>query len=163
MHLKEIMSQPVVSCPVDSQLDAPARLMWEFDCGVIPLVGDDGRLQGIITDRDICMAALSQGKPLHEIRASSAMAARPVACHVDDSVEAAEQLMRDAQVRRIPIIDGEGRPVGIVGMTDLARKAAHAKKSGVDRELVQTLAAVCRPRARAIPVTKTAVAPAVTA
>jgi CBS domain-containing protein len=163
MHLKEIMSQPVVTCPVDSMLDAPARLMWEFDCGVIPLVKDDGRLVGIITDRDICMAALSQGKPLHAIGASSAMAGCPVACHVDDTVEAAEHLMREAQVRRIPVIDGEGRPVGVVSTNDLARLAARAKKSGVDRELVQTLAAVSRPRARAVPLSNGAMAPAVPA
>ena len=163
MHLKEIMSQPVVTCPVDSTLDVPARLMWEFDCGVIPLIADDGRLAGIITDRDICMAALSQGKPLHQTRTSSAMTARPVACHVDDAVEAAEQLMREAQVRRLPVIDGEGRPVGVVALSDLARLAAHAKRSGVDRALVQTLAAVCRPRPRAVSAGTAAVAPVVPA
>ena len=160
MHLKEIMSQPVVTCPVTSTLDAPARLMWEFDCGVIPLTAEDGRLSGIITDRDICMAALTQGKPLHEIQAAGVMTAHPVACHIDDTVEAAERQMTSAQVRRIPVVDGEGRPMGLVALNDLVRLAARAKKSGVDRELVQTLAAVCRPRPRTGGIEKEATRPA---
>lgn len=57
MHVNEIMSQPVVTAPTKCTLDAAARLMWEFDCGIVQIVGDDGRLAGVITDRDICMAA----------------------------------------------------------------------------------------------------------
>ena len=161
MHLKEMMSHPVVTCPVISTLDVPARLMWEFDCGVIPLTDDEGRLSGIITDRDICIAALTQGKPLHEIQAAGAMAAHPVVCHTEETVESAESLMKSAQVRRVPVVDGEGRPVGLVSMNDLARLAARAKRSGVDREFVQTMAAICRPRPREIAIEQGAVAPAV--
>ena len=157
MHVKEIMSQPVVTCPVESTLDTPARLMWEFDCGVMPLVDHDGRLTGIITDRDICMAALIQGKPLHEIHSTSAMAGQPFVCHLDDTVETAEQMMCEAQVRRIPIVDADGRPVGVVALNDLARLAAHARKSGVDRELIHTLAAVSQPRAKELPIAQAAV------
>lgn len=158
MHIREVMSHPAVTCPLDSTADAPARLMWEYDCGVIPLVDQDGRLAGVITDRDLCMAALTQNKPLAEIRSSSAMARKVVSCHADDSIETVELLMRDSQIRRVPVIDNEGRPIGVFSMNDLARLAAHARKSGVDRELVQTLAAVCQPRGRAI-TTKTTPAP----
>ena len=156
MHLKEVMSHPVVTCPATSTLDVPARLMWEFDCGVIPLTDDAGRLTGIITDRDITIAALTQGKPLHEIRAAGAMAAHPVVCHTEETVEAAESLMKSAQVRRVPVVDGEGRPVGLLSLNDLARLAAQAKKSGIDRELVQTMATICRPRPRAVAIDKVA-------
>jgi CBS domain-containing protein len=150
MHIREIMSHPVVTCPVDSAADAPARLMWEFDCGVIPLVDREGRLAGVITDRDLCMAALTQDKPLREIRLSSAMPKQVFSCHTEDSVESVEQIMRDNQIRRVPVVDGEGRPVGVVAINDLARLAARAKRSGVDRELVATLAAVCKPHGHAV-------------
>ena len=146
MHVKDIMSHPIVTCPVDSTADVPARLMWEFDCGLIPMTDNEGRLAGIITDRDICMGALTQGRPLCEIPAASAMAKDVVACHPDDTVEAAEAVMRINQVRRVPIVDHDNRPVGVVAMNDLARLAARARRSGVDRELVETLAAVCHPR-----------------
>lgn len=146
MHIKDAMTHPVVTCPVDSTGDMPARLMWEFDCGVIPLVDEDGRLAGMVTDRDLCMAAYTQNKPLSEIQVSSAMAKDVVRCHHDDSIETVESLMRDHQIRRVPVVDTDGRPVGLFAMNDLARLASRAKKSGVDREVVRTLAAVCRPR-----------------
>ena len=149
MHVKEIMSHPVVSCPATSTLDQAARLMWEFDSGIIPVVNDQGRLAGVITDRDVCMAAYTQGQPLSAIPVTTAMARQVVAAHENDSVEQVEELMRSSQVRRLPILDNEGFPIGLISMSDLARLAARAKRSGVDREVVQTLAAVSQPRARA--------------
>jgi CBS domain-containing protein len=143
------MSQPVVTCPVNSTLDHAVRLMSEFDCGIIPVVDDDGRLAGVVTDRDVCMAAYTRGRALRDIPITIAMAKKPVASHVEDLVEQIETLMRDNQIRRVPVLDSEGRPVGLVSMNDLARLAARAKRSGVDRELVKTLAAVCQPRSLA--------------
>jgi CBS domain-containing protein len=151
MRIKEVMSHPVVTCPTNSTLDHAARLMWEYDCGVIPVVNDEGRLAGVITDRDICMAAYTQGRALNAIPVTVAMAGKVVAVHDDDAIEQAEELMRDSRIRRLPVLDEDGRPVGLVSISDLARLAAHARKSGVDRELVQTLAAVCQPRAHAAP------------
>lgn len=147
MHIKDIMSHPVVSCPAASTLDQAARLMWEFDCGIIPVVNDDGRLAGIVTDRDICMAAYTQARPLASIPVSTAMAKQVIAVHSEDLIEQAEGSMRDHQIRRLPVLDTESRPVGMVSMNDLARLAGRAKRSTVDRELVRTLAAVCQPRA----------------
>jgi len=146
MHIKELMSQPVVTCPTNCTLDAAARLMWEFDCGIIPIVNDDGRLAGVVTDRDICMAAYTQGRPLGAIEVTKAMAKQVVAVHAEDSIESAEELMRDNRVRRLPVIDNAGRPVGILAINDLARLAGQVKRSAVDRELVATIAAICEPR-----------------
>jgi CBS-domain-containing membrane protein len=146
MHLKEIMRHPVVTCPADSTLDVAARLMWEHDCGTVPVVGSDGRLAGIITDRDICMAAYRQNRALPQILLMDVMSKPVFACRAEDTVESVEALMRDNHVRRVPIIDREARPIGVVALDDLARLADRAKRSGVDRELVETLAAIARPR-----------------
>lgn len=146
MQIKSIMSQPPVTCPIDGTLDQPARLMWEFDCGFVPVVSDDGRLAGVVTDRDICMAAYFNGKPLNHIPVGTAMAHAVVAVHALDTVEQAEMLMRENGIRRLPVVDDEGRPVGVVAMNDLARLAARVKRGAVDRELVKTLAEVCTPR-----------------
>ncbi len=148
MDVKEVMSKPVVTCPTSCTLNEAARLMWEFDCGVIPVVGEDGRVQGMVTDRDICMAAYIQGKPLSDIPVSVAMARSVVASHEHDTVESVEHLMQDNQVRRIPVLDAESRPAGIVSLNDLARLAARSKKHAVEHETVATLAAVCQPRPR---------------
>ena len=146
MRISELMSKPVITCPSSGTLDHAARLMWEFDCGIVPVVGDDGRLVGVVTDRDICVAAYTQGRALREIPVTVAMATRVVAIHAEDVVETAELLMHDNQLRRVPVIDNDGRPIGIVSMNDLARLAARSERSGVDRELVRTLAAICQPR-----------------
>lgn len=148
MKIKEVMSQPPVTCPTSATLDNAARLMWEFDCGVVPVVDEKGHVAGVVTDRDICMAAYTQGKPLHLIGVTSAMAKDVVTVNAGESVETVEQLMREKLVRRLPVLDGDSMIVGLVSMNDLARLAARAKRSTVDRELVSTLAAVCEPRSR---------------
>ncbi len=164
MRIRELMSHPPVTCATGDHLDVPARLMWEYDCGVIPVVDDNGRLAGIVTDRDICMAAYTQGQPLHTIPVTTAMAAKPMVCHPDDAIEDAERLMREAQIRRVPIVDAEHRPQGVLSLNDIARATARGRKGGLDRELVVTMAAICEPRAadgaagRARPVIQTAAA-----
>jgi CBS domain-containing protein len=146
MRINEIMSQPIVTAPTRCALDAAARLMWEFDCGIVPVVGDDGCLAGVITDRDICLAAYTQDRPLSAIPITSAMTTHVFSLHADDAIETAERVMRDKQIRRVPVLDAEHRPVGIVAMNDIARLTAPATKNGAHRELVETLAAIGRPR-----------------
>jgi CBS domain-containing protein len=146
MKISEVMSHPAVTCPASDTMENAARLMWEFDCGMIPLVNDDGRLAGVITDRDICMAAYTQGRPLRTIPIASAMAKAPVAVHAADTIESAEDLMRDNQIRRLPVLDESGRPIGVLSLNDLARLTARAQRSHEDRKLVETLAATCEPR-----------------
>ena len=146
MHVKELMQRPVVVCSIDDSLNEAARLMWEHDLGSVPVVDRDGRLAGIVTDRDICMAAYTQGRAPGAIPVTSAMTPNVLCCHIDDVVDTAEQLMREGQVRRLPVIDNDGRPIGMLALNDLARLAASARRSGIERELVQTLAAICTPR-----------------
>jgi len=149
MHVTELMTTPVITCQTDDTLDVAARLMWEHDCGAIPVVDHEGRLAGIVTDRDVAMAAYTQGKALWSIPMKTAMSSQVLAIHPEESVESVERLMRDGQVRRVPVIDNTARPIGLVSINDLARLTDRARKSGVDRELVHTLAAVCAPRAPA--------------
>jgi len=151
MRVSEIMSQPAVTCPVDAALDAGARLMWEFDCGLVLVVGDDGRLAGIVTDRDICLAAYMHHKPLHLIPLAKAMVKPVIAVHVDDDVQSAAGLMRDNRIRRLAVTDAAARPVGVVSVDDLAQAALRldgTEERERDHDLVQTLAAVSAPRSR---------------
>jgi CBS domain-containing protein len=150
MRIEQIMSQPAITCREDQTLSAAAGLMWDHDCGVVPIVGDGGVVVGMLTDRDICMAAYTQGKPLHAIPVSTAMASRVFSCHPEEPLEAAEALMAEKQVRRVPVVDAEGRPVGVLSLNDLVRRAESARGEGTRREIVKTLAGVCQPRSGAV-------------
>lgn len=147
MKVQEVMSKPAIVCRRSDGLDTPARLMWEHDCGVIPVVDDGGKLVGMITDRDICMAAYTQGSALHTIRVSNAMARKVFLCGPGDSLAAVEQVMGEHKIRRLPVIDSDNRPIGVVSMNDIARKAATSRKpNAAEHDVVQTMAAICEPR-----------------
>jgi CBS domain-containing protein len=147
MRIRDIMSKPVITCsPIDS-LDQAARLMWEFDCGAVPVVDTDGTVAGIVTDRDACMAAYTQGKSLKDIAVSEAMARQVFCCRPDDALEAVERLMESKQIRRLPVVDAEKRPVGLVTLGDIARCTRH-HDDGDEGEVVRILSAISRPRRR---------------
>jgi len=147
MNIREIMSKSVVSCRPGDTLNTAAQLMWEHDCGAIPVTGDDGKLVGMITDRDICMATYTKGAAPHAISVADTMASRVFSCRADESVAAAERLMRDKQVRRIPVTDAEGKVLGLLSLSDVVRQATLLrKKDGPERELLQTIASICQPR-----------------
>ncbi len=153
MLTKHIMSQPVAVCQLSDNLEQAARLMWEDDCGAVPVVDSAGRAVAMLTDRDICMAAYTQGKPLHQIGVSTAMSKSLQSCLPDDTLERAEQLMMEHQLRRIPVLDYDGHPLGILALNDLARAANHqhpAAPAGLDgvslMTAARTMAAVCAPR-----------------
>jgi CBS domain-containing protein len=107
----------------------------------------------MITDRDICMAAYFQDRPLSDIRVHQAMASKIVACRPDDDVKTAERLMRENQVRRVPVIERDGHLLGVLSVSDLARKAAsdrHLSSPQVgEAGVVTTMAAIATPRSMA--------------
>lgn len=161
MFVKQIMSSPVATCTPESTLNQAAQLMWDYDCGVLPVVDSAGRAVAMLTDRDICMAAYTQGKPLSEIRVASAMSKQLYSCRPEDSVKDAEMLMQEQQLRRIPALDAQGRPVGLLSLNDLARLSmkepqsaagqTRAMRDGLSASSVaRTMAAICSPRAHGL-------------
>jgi CBS domain-containing protein len=148
MRVQDLMSQPVVTCHVNDPLNLVAQKMWDHDCGAIAIVNDEGKLTGMITDRDICMAALTQGRPLDQILVNNVMSNHVVSASPDLRVTDVEQLMVEHQVQRIPIVDPDNRPVGIVSIHDLAIESVQPDsriKNGAVK-IAHTLAAICRPR-----------------
>jgi CBS domain-containing protein len=102
----------------DTVLDA-ARRLAELDVGAMPICGEDNRLKGMLTDRDIVVKVLAQGKDPGETRAGELGEGKPVTIGADDSVDEALRTMIDHKVRRLPVIDGHDL-VGIVSQADLA-------------------------------------------
>lgn len=152
MRVEQIMTRNVKACSVEDNLDRAASLMWEGDCGALPVLSLDGSgaVLGIITDRDISMAAYTQGKPLRDIPVSVAMARKVISCRVGDDLRQVALLMRDNQVRRLPVLDTYGRLQGIISLNDLA-KEAERERVGLSRETLsletmEALAQICRHR-----------------
>lgn len=125
MRVEKLMSRELTTCRPHDSLEHAASLMWNSDCGSLPVTGDGGsELAGIITDRDICMAALFQGKALRELRVEDAMAKKVLTCRASDEIDAAQRQMQDEQIRRLPVLDNEGALIGIISMADIVREAA---------------------------------------
>lgn len=151
MKVREVMNQPAVTCRPEDTLNTAAQLMWERDCGAIPVVNEDGALVGMLTDRDICMAAYTQGTALSAIPVQNAMARQIFTCHADNSLRDAEQLMSEKQIRRLPVVDGDERIIGVISLNDIARYAASARPGdSFERDLTNTFAAICEPRPHAL-------------
>ena len=151
MHARDLMTSPTMTCHVNDPLTVAAARMWDADIGVVAVVNDDGKLTGVITDRDICMAAFTQGRALDTMLVNSAMAKHVVSARPDANLTEIEQLMAKHQVRRIPIVDESGKPIGIVSLNDLAIEIAKpnsAVKHGPSK-LAHMLAAICQRRAQA--------------
>lgn len=156
MRIEQIMTRNVYTCRQDDSLEHAAQLMWDRDCGCLPVSASDDatRVAGLITDRDICMCALFQHKPLAELRVSEAMSKQVLGCRPSDSVSAAEKVMAQAQIRRLPVLDEQGALVGIVSLSDVARQAeremVEAKPEISEMEVGDTLAAICQPTANTL-------------
>ncbi len=119
MTVKDAMTQPVQCCSPDTNLAAAVALMWSNDCGALPVV-EAGRLAGIITDRDICIALGTRGLPAQELAVRDVETTPVQTCSTQDSLHHALQLMRQAQVRRLPVVDPAGRLSGIITLSDIA-------------------------------------------
>jgi len=150
VKISELMKTDVEICGPDDNLAAAASRLWDADIGCLPVVSTDGRVVGMVTDRDICMAAYTRGQALREIPASVAMSTDVLSCRPDATLIEAEQIMRSGQVRRLPVIDSDGSLVGIVSLNDLARlveREGGRKNRGLSaQEVTATLAAVGAPR-----------------
>jgi CBS domain-containing protein len=150
MNVEELMTKSVKSCGPEDSLEAAARLMWENDCGCVPITDEQGRPLAMLTDRDVCMAALTQGRTLGEIRVNSAMSGSLHVARVRDPLSEAERQMQEFQVRRLPVVGVDGRLVGVLSMNDIAREAARERpqrqRAVTSDDVAATLASICRPR-----------------
>jgi CBS domain-containing protein len=150
MKVDDIMTRDVRSCSPEESLSSVAQIMWEMDCGAVPVVDAESRVIGIITDRDICMASHLQGVILGDASVASAMARDIKCCGPHDSPATVQALMQQHKIRRVPVIDAERRLIGIVTLADLAYIMGSSQTLGGDgmtwSAIGHTLAAVCEPR-----------------
>jgi CBS domain-containing protein len=145
MKIKELMTSDVRVCQPNDNLSTAAQAMWEADVGCLPVVDGDGKLVGMITDRDICMAAHLRGAPLWSVPVAEAMAKVVFSCQPDQKVAAVLDLIVEKRVRRVPVLNGDGKLAGLVTLSSLAHAldADTKVKSGVSaKDVCRTLSAV---------------------
>lgn len=119
----ELMQRSVAALNPDDSLEHAARMLRDRACGCVIVVDQDRRPVGVVTDRDICLAALRSGEPLESIPASAAMSSQVWSCRMHDEVESAERTMARHRVRRLPVVDKDSKLVGILSLDDLALEA----------------------------------------
>jgi CBS domain-containing protein len=150
MNIREVMTERPECCGVNDTANDAVRVMWERDCGAVPVIDSMGRVSGIVTDRDLCMAAYFQGVPLSQIRLADVMTPQPATCTVDLDLASAERLMSERQIRRLPVVDASGALCGIVSLADVAmavkRNGDASGRSPESSGLFQTVTAVSEPR-----------------
>ena len=133
---REIMSGGAECIGENETLEDAARKLADLDVGAMPICGEDNRLKGMLTDRDIVVKGLAQGKDPGSTRAGEFAEGKPVTIGADDSVEEALHTMRDHKVRRLPVIDGH-RLIGIISQADLAQSVDEEQVG----ELVEAISA----------------------
>ncbi len=142
MKVREIMTSAVKACGPETNLAEAVKLMWELDCGVLPVVTSDGKVFGMITDRDICVAIATRGQTADRMVVSDVTADKAYTCAPDDEATAALQTMKSQRVRRLPVVDVEGRLKGILSLNDVVTHAGAASST----EIVSTMASICEHR-----------------
>lgn len=144
MVVRNLLTSDVKSCSPDTDLATAAKIMWDHDCGVVPVVNDERKVIGILTDRDICIAAATRSMSPSSIRARDVMSGEVYACSPEDDVRTALRTMRQQRVRRLPVIDQQERLAGIISMNDLVARTECRKGAEVPgEEFLETLRSIC--------------------
>ena len=133
---REVMTKNPASCSASDTVTKVAGLMKQHDVGSVPVVESDKRLVGIVTDRDIVVKVVAAGRNPEQAAVKEAMTPNPASCKGDDDLDYALKLMKERQVRRMPIVDGSGRLAGIIAQADVATRVNKDAKTG---ELVEAI------------------------
>ena len=143
MLVKDLMSTSVKTCNEESNLATAAKVMWDGDCGIVPIVNDERRIVGVVTDRDICIAAATRSMRPADIRVRDVMSRRVATCAQDNDVRTALMQLKEHRVRRLPVVDADDRLVGLLSIKDLVGRAECRRSADVPGdELIDTLKAL---------------------
>lgn len=147
MKVKEVMTPNPTAIWLTESLADAAHLMWENDCGVLPVIKDGRKVIGLITDRDICMAtAIKQATP-SEISVEEVMTGQVYSVTSEDDVVEALQAMQEHKIRRLPVVTADGELEGILSMNDIVLKASepNGEEAQIDYgDVVKTYQAICQ-------------------
>lgn len=136
-NVKDLMTSDPACATPDTSIEDVAKLMVEYDCGEIPIIENEAsrRPVGVITDRDITCRTVAKGLNPLEMQAGDCMTNSPVCVTPDTTLDECYQLMESNQIRRVPVVDGDGSCVGIVALADIALNASRADSAELLRDV----------------------------
>jgi CBS domain-containing protein len=138
------MIKDAQSCNPETNVAEAAMLMWHNDCGVLPVINDNGVVLGIVTDRDICMAVAKKDRPASGIAVKEVVGGDLYSVRPDDDVQEALKIMRDKRVRRLPVVSGNNVLQGIISIDDIIVHLVEAKTPDLPaQDVLKTIAAFC--------------------
>lgn len=150
MKVQDVMTSNVKSCRPEINLATAAAILWEHDCGVLPVTDGEGKVIGMITDRDIAIAVASKGWPASQIAVSDVISGQVYSCTLDEDIKAALKTMRQEKVRRLPVVNEGGMLQGILCMNDIVLRAEEAKGKHLPdlsyEDVVNTYKGICQHR-----------------
>jgi len=144
MKVQDVMTEEVVFCSVHDNLNRAAKIMQQTDCGVVPIVDDEKRVVGIITDRDICLAVSSLNQLPSNIKVHGFTERKIVGCKLSEDVKNVLKKMRKNQIKRLPVTSQNGEILGIISVTDILFAAEKNKK--LRKKILSTLIEISKPR-----------------
>jgi CBS domain-containing protein len=132
MKSSEVMTKDPACCVASDSVQQCAEMMRAHDVGSMPIVESEGsrRLVGILTDRDIAMKVVAEGRDAGNTQVADVMSRDPVCVQPDEELDQAMERMKDRQIRRVPVVDEQNRLVGIIAQADVATHGHDNKKTG---------------------------------
>ena|SRR5947209_8548083 len=131
MNCREVMTENPVCCLPTDAVNAAARMMRREDVGAVPVVNDEKnmRLIGILTDRDLAIKVVAESRDSSNTTVRDVMTSTIIACRTDDDLSSAIRAMEEHQIRRVPVVDDDGRIVGIISQADVATRVREPEKT----------------------------------
>ena len=147
MKVKEVMTPNATAIWLTESLTDAAKLMWDNDCGILPIIKDGRKVIGMITDRDICMAMAMRDTNPSSVSVEEVMSGQVYAVKPEDDVDQALQEMQEHKIRRLPVVNPEGELEGILSMNDIVLQAKKSSTTAADSikysDVVKTYQAIC--------------------
>lgn len=145
VRVGHVMTRDVSTVTPYDRVERAARLMRECDCGALPVVNQDGRLIGMVTDRDIAIRLVANGVDIRRAIVADCMTSETFSCHANDQLDGCLRQMARHQVRRLPIVNDRNQVIGIISQADLARHAEAWQGRGRRRQLADTVSEISEP------------------
>ncbi|CAN5620746.1 MAG: CBS domain-containing protein [Acidobacteria bacterium] len=145
MKVKDVMKTNVSFCSTEDSLMKAAEVMRHRDCGVVPIVDEDKKVVGMLTDRDLCLAVVARNRKASDVKTEELLRGKAIVCAAEDKLEDALRKMRKYQVKRLAAIGAGSELVGILSVTDVLQLAIRKDKK-LKKKVYATLKAIFKPR-----------------
>jgi CBS-domain-containing membrane protein len=162
MKVKDLMTATPSYCQPETNLGSATELMWNSNCGCLPVLSIDGKVSGVITDRDICVALGTRNRVAGDVTVAEVMSNKLHCCAPEDEIHLALQTFREAKVRRLPVVARDGSLIGVLSVDDILSRA-EPKGLGKEPELstdeaIRTFRSITQRRVSENPATRTVAA-----